>query len=291
MKIRFAVLVLVIFLIPSIPAGAEYSRVSDFLRIPAKNLDSYSFTSDSPLSDRIGLPPKVVLDYIRSLDNRPDYQAYHPTEYDRQLAAKYFELLPPLHRKVLRERLVGVYFIKDFLGSGLTEYVLDESGNMYAFMVFNPGVLKYGVSKWLTMKENTCFIPGSGSVDIRIDVGNGYKGLLYILLHETTHVVDYVMRVTPYVDESVARFFGHRPETGPFVRGVWESYKEPVDEDFPHGDRITFYGMNNGPKISLTQALTVYSKLENGPFVSMYSTLSWAEDLAEFVTFYHLTKK
>jgi hypothetical protein len=31
--------------------------------------------------------------------------------------------------------------------------------------------------------------------------------------------------------------------------------------------------------------------MDGSPFISLYGSLNWAEDLSEFLTFYHLTEK
>lgn len=49
--------------------------------------------------------------------------------------------------------------------------------------------------------------------------------------------------------------------------------------------------MNDGPKINISEAADFYKQLKETPFTSSYASLNWAEDLAEFVTFYQLTQK
>jgi hypothetical protein len=273
---------------PDGPDAAAFAR--KVRAIPARNLASYSFNPHSPLADRLGPPPEFVLDYVRELDHRPGYQAYVPTPQDQARVAEALDLLPPVHRRVLQDRLAGLYFVRGFVGSGLTDYVLDEENRLYFFIVLNPDVLRKDISAWLTAKERTCFIPGSNGSSVSIDAGTRYLGLLYILLHESTHGVDYVLRITPYVDPSLVRLTGPGNLDNPFIQGIWDDYNRPREEEYPFQERITFYGLNSGPKASWSQAPGLYEKLEASPFASLYSTLSWAEDLAELATFYHLTQ-
>ena len=89
------------------------------------------------------------------------------------------------------------------MGSGLTDYVLNERGDLFAIMVFNPDALKMDISAWMTIRENSCFIKDDPSVRIRVNCGTQYKGFLYALLHESAHLVDYVDHRTPYVEEDM----------------------------------------------------------------------------------------
>jgi hypothetical protein len=59
---------------------------------------------------------------------------------------------------------------------------------------------------------------------------------------------------------------------------------------FPYKDEITFYGFNGGPKIKISDAVDVYQTLETSPLFSLYSSLNWADDFAEYVTFYYMTR-
>jgi len=223
------------------------------------------------------------------MDSREDYHSYKPNRREVRRIRQALAALPPLTRSVLRERLLGLYFIRNFMGGGLTDWVVDSSGGMYVFMVFNPESLRKSISSWLTYRENSCFKDDGSNTTITVSGGKKYSGFTYVLLHESTHAVDYVTHVTPYVEEGLRRT-GH-PRSTPFTDGVWNVLRKPLKQyDFPLRSSLTFYGLKE-PEIPLSRSLEVYRGLEQTPFASLYGSMSWAEDIAEFVFFYHLTRK
>ncbi|MBN2439793.1 MAG: hypothetical protein JXJ04_00550, partial [Spirochaetales bacterium] len=206
------------------------------------------------------------------------------------MCAEYLDKLPELHKKVLNRRLVGIYFIENFMGSGMADFVLDENDTIYCNLFINPGTLKTDITEWMTFRENTCFSPGDPDLSIVQDCGKEYTGLMYILLHETSHIVDYVCSVTPYIDAAIKEI-KHKPDvsTG-FTQGVWEKYDTPEKAyDFNGRSEISFYGFKGGPKISKNEAEAFYTRCGNTPFVSLYGASNWAEDWAESVTWYYFT--
>jgi hypothetical protein len=114
------------------------------------------------------------------------------------------------------------------------------------------------------------------------------------MFHEASHIVDCVVRITPFLDDSTEMINKYEKEEiriTPFVKDVWEDINLPVHgNDFPFRDMITFYGLNGGPKIKISDAKSVYEGLSKTVFVSLYSGKSWAEDSAEFAAFSHLVR-
>lgn len=53
---------------------------------------------------------------------------------------------------------------------------------------------------------------------------------------------------------------------------------------------VSFYGLGDGPKLIKSNAEKIYSNLLETPFVSLYASQNWAEDLAELETWYHYTE-
>lgn len=260
--------------------------------VTAKNLKNYSFDPRSPVLSRIQKVPDYVLRYLKEMDNDSTYSAYAPTEEENVLIADYIGKLPPLHKKVMQERLVGIYFVQNFQGSGMADYLLDEKDDVYTILILNPDVLKNDISGRLTYRENSCFIKNSPDFRIEVDSGEAFKGLMYILLHETTHIVDYIKNYTPYVEEELRELKQIKTRSTDFVKGIWTGYSKAVEQyDYMLRDKVTFYGWNKGPKINISDALGLYRQMSDRPFASLYGSQSWAEDFAEFVTFYHLTQK
>ncbi|OHD65109.1 MAG: hypothetical protein A2176_02525 [Spirochaetes bacterium RBG_13_51_14] len=234
------------------------------------------------------MPPDTVLKYLQKLDNRPDYRPVLPGRREMHILKAALGLLPVRTRHVLQNRLLGIYCINDFTGNGLTEWVADERGTIHTFMVLNYSVFTKTVSELLTEKENTCFIKDDPALDINIDCGTAYSGLVYILLHESTHVVDYVTHITPYTDEAIKPIMKNRTAETDFTRNIWRGYSASIKQYY-FSNKVSFYGIKP-PAMRISEATAAYRDLCRSPFVSLYASQSWAEDLAELVTFYHISR-
>lgn len=260
--------------------------------IKGLNFETYRKTFDpvSPLISRIGNRSEVVLDFLKEFDNREDYKLYSLSSDEKKMVKKDLDLLPKGIKKALRKKLIGIYFIDNFLGNGFTEYIADFKNNeVYVIFVFNSSLFKKNISKMLSDKENSIFIDNDVHIKVEVDCGNEMNGFMFILLHESVHAYDYVKRLTSYTEKSIETLFGKKESD--FSKNIWVNYNKPVvSYDYPLRKEITFYGMNDGPKINVTEAKKLYVSLQKTPFVSVYSSLSWAEDLADLVAFYHLTQ-
>ena len=291
------IIIVLLFLIVSLPfvtyAGTKEENFKKrVLAIPAKNFESYTFSPKTPLISRIESAPSFVLAYLRNMDNRPDYLSYTPSEEERSLIQEYILKLPPVHKNVLKKRLIAIYFVNGFLGSGMADYVISKNSDIYTILVFNPLLLSTKISKWFTYRENTCFISSSSEYKIQIDCGKEFTGLMYGLLHETSHILDYILQYTPYTEPELTKINGFKVKASAFVQGIWDGYRKPSKKyAFTNRENVTFYGLGGGPKINVTDAVMLYKQLAKTPFVSLYGSLSWAEDFAELITFYHLTEK
>lgn len=260
-------------------------------------LGSYDFDSAVPLVERIEPMPDFVITYLEDVDARA-YSRYTPNVEELALIDSYFKELPPRIARVMQNRVVGIYFMEeDFIGGGMTQFVLSEQGDPYVILIFNARTLHLSLSEWITYRENTAFrrttaTERDSNVVIRAECGSTYRGFMHILLHEGTHVVDLVDGVTPYLQASLEPY-GWRGERADdsFTRGVWRSFARPKHRyDFFHRRRITFYGLYDGPHLDAARAARVYRDLANTPFVSLYAATSATEDLAELVTWYHLVE-
>jgi len=233
--------------------------------------------------------PDFILRYLFILDGRDDYVPVVPDDSLKKRIADAGTRLPPLVRKTLDDRLLGIFFVKNFLGSGLTEWAADDNGKLFSFMVFNSDVLSGDISSILTYKEKTCFKPSEG-FDLVFDCGHDLDGLYYIFLHESIHVADYALGITPFTEPSVKKFRRDGDLRSHFSERAWADYGTPR-KPFIFHERVTFYGMSDGPRLSLAEAPAVYAALENSGMVTLYGTLNWAEDISEYLTFYHLSEK
>jgi hypothetical protein len=269
--------------------GSARERVA---ATPAMNLKNYKFDPASSIADRIQPAPAFVLKHLEEMDGRDDYAAYTPTDAEKQLVLQYLDLLPAWFDAMLKERLVGIYFIDNYVGSGMTEFVLDKADKIHAFIAINPATLAQGMSEWMTAREASCFSgAAAGAAGVFVDCGTAYKALLYVLAHECGHVADYVYHYTPYVEPTIEELGLGVPKTT-FIENVWADYAKPEERaDFPGRTDVTFYGLGGGPKIPVANAGDLYLKLSNSPFPSLYAAENWAEDFAECFTWYFFTTR
>jgi hypothetical protein len=273
--------------------GEKIKILNDlFLSIPAKNLKSYTFKPTKSLAERVQPTPDFLINYLMKIDKRKDYTSYTISKAEGAIINGYLLKLPPLHRKILKKRLIGIYFVSNLIGSGWMDYVLSDNNDLYAIIIINPLTIGKSLSTWLTYRENTCFSNRSSQIRVEVDCGKEFSGLMYVLLHETTHIVDFILQYTPYVSPEMPKLNGFKVKYSGFVEGIWEGYRKPLKKyDFANRENLTFYGVNNGPKIDVTDAVMLYRQFANTPFVSLYGSQSWAEDFAELITFYHLTER
>jgi hypothetical protein len=269
------------------PSGPSPEDIKQFLSQPYMRFKSYNFDPKTPLENRIGPCPGFLVEFMKSMDNKTDYQPYTPTPQETELIRGYLATLPAPMRQAYQERLVGIYFVKNFTGNGMSDWLMDEAGQVYAWLVLNPAAFQKTISETLTARETSVF---KGDAGVAVDCGTKYKGVLYTILHEGLHVYDYARGVTPYVEDMVVH--AARGGKGLGVSwDVWESIKKPrPDADYPGRDKLRFYGLGGGPAIPAADAARLYKGLMRSPFPSLYGSRSWAEDAAELFTFYHLTR-
>ena len=261
---------------------------SNIRRDPVHLLGSYRFDEDSSLVSRVTAPPPMVLNYLMKLDGRIDYEPYAPDGKEMKIIESAIASLPAQHEKILKKRLIGIYFIRNFFGNGLADWVVDPQNTVYTILVFNSGVFAKNLTELLTEKEKTCFLADDPEYDIHIDCGKKYNGFHYILVHEATHALDYVINVTPYADREYKDHMNIRVSETEFTKGIWSGY-DASRVRYLFSKRVFFYGSPK-PQLRISESPVVYKELSRSPFASLYGSQSWAEDLAELAAFYHITR-
>jgi len=264
------------------PSPEEQCRAN-----PMGRLENYPQAFSKPVDGRAGPAPEWLRKLLADADGAKDYESYIPTPTELGQLRTNLVLLPEGLQRAFQERLVGIYFIKNFMGNGLTNWVSDGKGTVYAAMVVNPAGFTRSISETFTRRERSMFRDGEG---VRIDAGTKYPGLLYTLLHEGTHVYDFVYGITPYVEAKCTGFFR---KNGKLESSwdVWDGYTKPKkDSDFKLRGKLEFYGLDGRPSLRGKDAPQLYAQLQASPFVSLYGSKAWAEDAAELVVFHHLTQ-
>lgn len=266
-------------------------NLEKILSDPIHSINTHPLANNRNVSDRIGLIPTQVLKRFKQWDNDTSYLPFMPDSNQISMMINCFSKLPPLNRKAIDERSVGIYFIKNFKSSGNTDFVLDSLGKRYFYFVFDSRLFDETIQQRVTSKENSCFLQNDSAISIQIECGADFPAILLSLLHESTHAADYVYQITPYVEPCLSTVRIYPEATSAFAQPVWKNFQSPrSDYNFLGRDSLTFYGFNNGPKMKIENAKSLYSLFQKTPFASLYGSLNWAEDLADFITFYSLTQ-
>lgn len=176
--------------------------------------------------------------------------------------------LPVLHRQVLSEHLHSLSFVDGIPGEGTGLTSRNGTSDSYD-ITLRASLIHESLSDFLTTKEQRVFRnPARGIVTVR---GKGVSALTYVLLHESTHVVDATLGLT-------------RDLEPPLVNGAWTARVDPVARFASEPALKTpFRGAEPLPE---SDAMSVYRSLSRTPFVSLYSTASSSEDLAELISWY-----
>jgi len=206
------------------------------------------------------------------------------TSIEKQKLNNAFSILPPLHQKILKKHLHSISFMDNMPNTALTSPVETADSIKMFNITFRAEILNQTISEWTAWKENTCYTKSDNNTyKVIIEAGN-LDAIIYVLLHEATHVVDAVLNLTPHLDEK-ENWTGSTT----FTQNVWDKFNKPSEKiTSPLLETILY---RSRKPIAVSSAPAVYKALQQTPFVSLYSTASWFEDLAEALTIYHLTEK
>lgn len=256
-----------------------------------KQLENYRYDPATPLLDRVAEVPPHLLEALKKLDERDDYRPYQPTLEDAKKIVAAFHAIPDVQRAVLEKRLVGIYFVENFSAGGYSDYLFDKNGNLYTILVLNPAILRTGISKWIKDKELSAFRNDRSDIDLIVECNEGeMTALVYIMLHEMAHIVDYVSSCTPYVEKDLASS-GKPLDKASFTAAAWQDYDHPKAEfDFPQRRKMGFYGAAQDGGISRSELSNLYRSLAVTPFTNLYASQNWAEDFAETSAFSLLSR-
>ena len=233
------------------------------------------------LFERVQPAPESVLGKFR--DAGMDPVNHELTAKEKDLFQMSFSLLPPSHQRVLKEHLHSFSFMDNMPNTALTS-TLDSTLEGKKFNItFRAGIFNETVSEWATWKENLCYRTFEGDgYEVRVEAGD-MNAMVYVLLHEATHIMDVVMEITPQTEEEVSL------AVTPFTQDVWSGRNLPLKI---YADTLLESTRFRGGKpLPIVQAHEVYNALKQTPFASLYGMASWSEDLAELVSIYHFTKK
>lgn len=258
-------------------------KVRAFEGNPAEFLISYDYESIL-YSPEVEDDVKNLLDFYINHDISFNYSNHDLTETEKFLLLEYFSYLPPKMQSCFKENVYAIYFIDGMWYGGLTDFIFDENQKIYCVMYLNADVFNKTLSDWLEQRDNTIFIQTDENKKIKTECSDDYKALLHVLLHETTHVYDYVNQITPYLD-----FFDGQEKSDSVYYNFWASKSQPVKK-YNHKDLSAFSYYYFGNQIPLKKAKGLINYLSKTPFSTLYGAKNFQDDFAETVTFYYLKK-
>lgn len=234
------------------------------------------------LTARTQPSPETIFEKFRQAGMNP--VTHQLTEIEKQKLNNAFSTLPPLHQKILKKHLHSISFMDNMPNTALTSPIDTKDSTKLFNITFRAEILNQTISEWTTWKENTCYVKSpNDEYQIKIDAGN-LDAIIYVLLHESTHVVDAVLNINPHLNNQDI-WVGSKV----FTKNVWDEFNKPSANVLnPLLETVLF---RSGKPIASSYAPDVYKAIQKTPFVSLYSTASWFEDLAETLTIYHLTEK
>ena len=250
----------------------------------AETLANYGFDPSTALESRIRETPAAVLKAFKDVGAKPT--AHVLTAVERQKVSRAFAALPPLSHRILRERLRSFSFLDGMPNTALTSTINPDEPYKLFDITIRAGILNEDVSKFLTQKERTCFETANSSLNVFIQ-GGTLDAIVYVLLHEATHIVDGSLQIM------TERGLGDRQDKSPassFTKDVW-SGRTTLAPQYRNTLLESIIFRADGKVLSVDQAEAVYKALSRTPFVSLYGSNNWHDDLAEVVTWYHLTVK
>jgi hypothetical protein len=268
------------------------ATLDEWRKNPYHNAELYKTNFNTPLIQRVKIAPPFLIKTLELMDERT-YSSYQPSDAELALVQECINSLPALHQRELQIKLLGIYFVEEnFMGTGYADITFDQNYQDKYLIIINKKVLSLNLSQWLTWKENSCFIQDNTAYSLSITSDETQPGLLGILLHEASHVIDYSCRFTPFVgpgDYLKNLIHDVNISTKKFS-SPWKGIRKynPKFATFPYQNQLSFYGLKGAPKIPLSQAVDVYKALEKTPFASLYGSTQRAEDFAEMVMFHHL---
>lgn len=240
------------------------------------------FDPSIPLASRVTTPSDIVLQRLRGPARRT-ITVHELTAAERVKVENALRQLPRFSREALMEHVRSISFVDDLGNNAIT---IKEAGSTRSIfdIVLRAGLVNENVSEFLTRKERNCYAESSSGETVSVEAGS-LPALLYVLLHESVHVVDISNRTG---QEGPPQLFKNGAPNQ-LVQDIWDhattavpAYRSPLLEG-------SYF--RTGKKRSMDQAEPTYQTLARTPFISLYGSSNWYDDLAELVTWYYLTQK
>jgi hypothetical protein len=233
---------------------------------------------EDSLEDRATPAPEKLLERFSSELN-VKLSAHAVTHAEHSILANALAQLTPLQRRVLRERLRAIYFIDGMPNNALTFTDGGSTAEPTFSIAVRSGALHETISELVTRKESGLFDSSGSEWSVTVD-GGTLNAMVYVLLHEATHIVDYSVGATS--DN------GPPSRNYPLVSGIWRDRITPVNM-YKFSILMSISYRRNGRALPITDAPGLYEALDRTPFISVYGSSNWHDDLAELVAWTELT--
>lgn len=221
------------------------------------------------LIDRVGEPAQRDMQAFKKAGMQ-EVKPHKLTAQERLIVEAALASLPSLNKRVLERHLHRLSFVDGIPGEG-TGLTTPNTKTGLSDITLRASVINESLTAFLTNKERRVF-KQDGSGGVVTVTGAGVNAITYVLLHESTHVVDVSCSVTT------------NPRS-PFVRGIWVTQSTLAPSLAAITPKTYFRGADPLP---IVKAESVYDALEKTPFASLYATATRQEDLAELVTWYEI---
>lgn len=243
---------------------------------------AHATQQNSPLSEpvgvealmaRIGPPSDEAVDEFKKA-GMEDVRPHMLTAAERAKIEAVLVSLPTLNRRVLENDMHLLAFVDGIPGEG-TGLTSQTAKTGFYEITLRASILEESLSTFLTTKERRVFTDDGSGITVTVE-GTGTDALTYVLLHESTHVMDRICGITT---EPRSRF----------VADIWTSQRRMVPQLASSVAATTFF--RGGRPFAVRQAATLYDALAQTPFVSLYATASAQEDFAELVAWHQVLKQ
>jgi hypothetical protein len=248
----------------------------------AEILKKYELDTLSILTSRIKETPHE-LEQTLSQNGK-----FHPVQHalnqsEQKQLDRAFTLLPAVYLKIIKAHVRSISFVDSVSYRALTYTVNHANYGIYD-IVINGATLGQDVSTWLTAKERTCFETTNSPFSVSFLAGK-MDAIVYVLMHEATHVVDDVLGLT---EPTSVYFKANNTLASAFSSRVWSNRRNPASQ-FRYAvlDSTRFRG---GKPLPVETAPRIYAAFQQTPFVSLYSMSSSSEDIADLFAVYCLTE-
>ncbi|PCD02954.1 hypothetical protein COC42_00495 [Sphingomonas spermidinifaciens] len=231
------------------------------------------FDPAMPLRARVGEPSRDVLAAYRG-SGATGVGPHNLSDAEWKQVDAAIAALPRQHRDILQRHLRRISFVEasDGAGNALTSQVDADCGEALFDLTLRAGLFRESLSRFLTDKEAGLFEADGSGTTVRIEAGE-LPAVPYILLHESSHIVDRVLGLST---------------RNAFREGVWARGEGRALAPGLVNNATGSIAWRGGAKRPIGDAAALYAGMRQTPFVSLYASVAPGEELAELIAWQQL---